>query len=429
MQVSVETIGTLGRRLKVAVPADQVEKEFNARLQRLSKQVKMPGFRPGKVPLKMVEAQYGGRLMDEVAGELIQTTLYEAIGSQGLRPAGDPRIQRKPVTRGEQLEYTVEFEIFPEVKRFDLTGQRIERPVVAVSEEDVSRTLETIRKQRAAWKPVEREARVGDRVSIDFVGRLDGKEFEGGKANGFQLVLGSGTLIEDIEQGLVGGKTGDMRHIPARFPADYRHSVLAGKTADFEVKLNEIAEPILPELNEAFAQELGVKDGGLDKLRADVRTNLEREAAGRARAVVRARALKLLLDANPVEVPRSLLDTEIQRLKTSDMSSGLNAADETTYERRARSRVALGLILGEFIRSRGLVPDPARVRARLEEMAGDYESPQEFIQWHYEKPERLSEIESLVMEEKVVEDLLVSADITEKTMSFQELLKAETVVQ
>ena len=429
MQVSVETIGTLGRRLKVAVPADQVEKEFNARLQRLSKQVKMPGFRPGKVPLKMVEAQYGGRLMDEVAGELIQTTLYEAIGSQGLRPAGDPKIQRKPVTRGEQLEYTVEFEIFPEVKRFDLSGTRIERPVVTVSEEDVNRTLETIRKQRAIWKAVEHEARVGDRVSIDFVGRLDGKEFDGGKANGFQLVLGSGTLIEDMEQGLVGAKTGDMRHIPARFPADYRHSALAGKTADFDVKVNEVAEPILPELNETFAQELGVKDGGLDKLRADVRTNLEREATGRARAVVRARALKLLLDANPVDVPRSLLDAEIQRLKTSDMSGGLNVADETTYERRARSRVALGLILGEFIRSRGLVPDPARVRARLEEMAADYESPQEFIQWHYEKPERLSEIESLVMEEKVVEDLLVSAEITEKPVSFQELLKIETVVQ
>jgi trigger factor len=428
MQVSVETIGTLGRRLKVAVPADQVEKEFNVRLQRLSKQVKMPGFRPGKVPLKMVEAQYGGRLMDEVAGELIQTTLYEAIGSQGLRPAGDPRIQRKPAMRGEQLEYTVEFEIFPEVKRFDLAGSRIERPVVTVSEEDVNRTLETIRKQRATWKALEREARTGDRVSIDFVGRLEGKEFDGGKANGFQLVLGSGTLIEDMEQGLVGAKTGDMRHISARFPADYRHSMLAGQTADFDVKVNEIAEAELPELNEDFARNLGVADGSLDKLRADIRANLEREAAARARAVVRARALKLLLDANPIEVPQSLLDAEAQRLKNSDTAS-VNAADEATYEKRARSRVALGLILGEFIRNRGLVPDPARVRAKLEEMAADYESPQEFIQWHYEKPERLSEIEGLVMEEKVVEDLLVSADISNKPVSFQELLKIETVVQ
>jgi trigger factor len=429
MQVSVETIGTLGRRLKVAVPADQVEKEFNVRLQRLSKQVKMPGFRPGKVPLKMVEAQYGGRLMDEVAGELIQTTLYEAIGSQGLRPAGDPRIQRKPAVRGEQLEYTVEFEIFPEVKRFDLAGSRIERPVVTVSEEDVNRTLETIRKQRATWKPVEREAYLGDRLNIDFVGRINGKEFDGGKANGFQLALGSGTLIEDMEQGLVGARTGDMRHISAKFPADYRHSMLAEQTADFDVKVNEIAEAELPELNEDFARNLGVADGSLDKLRADVRANLEREATGRTRAVVRARALRLLLDANPIEVPQSLLDAEAQRLKNSDMASGLNAKDDAAYGARARSRVALGLILGEFIRNRGLVPDPARVRAKLEEMAADYESPQEFIQWHYEKPERLSEIEGLVMEEKVVEDLLVSADISDKPVSFQELLKIEAVVQ
>ncbi|GAB4514849.1 MAG: trigger factor [Sulfuricaulis sp.] len=429
MQVSVETIGTLGRRLKVAVPADQVEKEFNARLQRLSKQVKMPGFRPGKVPLKMVEAQYGGRLMDEVAGELIQTTLYEAIGSQGLRPAGDPKVQRKPFARGEQLEYTVEFEIFPEVKRFDLTGVHIERPVVTVGEEDVNRTLETIRKQRASWKQVDRAASLGDRLTIDFVGRIDGKEFDGGKANGFQLVLGSGTLLEDMEQGLVGAKTSDMRHISVKFPSDYRHSPLAGQTADFDVKVNDVTEAVLPELNEAFAQDLGVKGGSLEALRSDVKSNLEREATGRARAIVRARALKLLLDANPVEVPRSLLDAEIQRLKTSDTSSGLNTVDEAAYERRARSRVALGLILGEFIRNRGLVPDPVRVRARLEEMAADYESPQEFIQWHYAKPERLSEIESLVMEEKVVEDLLISAQITDKPVSFQDLLKIETLIQ
>jgi trigger factor len=276
---------------------------------------------------------------------------------------------------------------------------------------------------------VERDAHPGDRLNIDFVGRLDGKEFDGGKANGFQLTLGSGTLIEDMEQGLVGAKTGDMRHIPARFPADYRHSMLAGQTADFDVKVNEIAEAELPELNEDFARNLGVADGSLDKLRSDVRANLEREAAGRARAVVRARALKLLLDANPIEVPQSLLDAEAQRLKNSDMASGVNAKDDAAYGARARSRVALGLILGEFIRNRGLTPEPARVRAKLEEMAADYESPQEFIQWHYEKPERLSEIEGLVMEEKVVEDLLVSADISDKPVSFQELLKIETVVQ
>lgn len=429
MQVSVETFGALGRRLKVAVPADQVEKEFNARLQRLSKQVKMPGFRPGKVPLKMVEAQYGVRLMDEVAGELIQTSMFEAIGSQGLRPAGDPQVQRKPVVRGEQLEYTVEFEIFPEVKRFDLEGTRIERPVVTVADEDVNRTLETIRKQRVTWNPIEREARLGDRVTIDFVGRLDGKEIEGGKADGFNVVLGSGSLIEDMEKGIIGAKSGDTREIPAKFPSDYRHTPLAGKKVDFEVKILGVDEANLPELNEAFASEMGVKDGGLDKLKADVRSNLEREAANRARAVVRARALKLLLDANPIDVPQNLVEAEIRRLKNSDASTGVKADDDMSYQRRSRGRVALGLILGEFIRSRRLVTDPAKVRAKLEEMAADYESPPEFIQWHYQKPERLAEIESLVMEEQVVEELLKSADITDRPVNFQDLLKIESAVQ
>lgn len=429
MQVSVETIGTLGRRLKVAVPADQVEKEFHARLLRLSKQAKMPGFRPGKVPLKMLEAQYGGRLMDEIAGELIQSTLPQAMGSQGLRAAGDPRIQRKPVMRGEQLEYTAEFEIFPEVSRFDLTAKSIEKPIVAVMEDDINRTLETIRKQRATWKQVDHEARLGDRLTIDFVGRIDGKEFEGGKANGFQLVLGTATLIEDMEQGLVGVKKGEMRRISAKFPSNYRHSPLAGKTADFDVQVIDVAEPVLPELNESFARELGVADGSLDKLRTEVRSNLEREAASRARAVVRARVLKQLLEINPIEVPQGLLDAEVQRLKTSDMSSGFGAADGMTYEKRARSRVALGLILSEIIRNRGIAPDPAKVRARIEEMAVDYESPQEFIQWHYANPERLREIETLVMEEKIVEDLLASAQVSEKSMSFQELLKVETSLQ
>lgn len=429
MHVSVESIGTLGRRLKVAVPADEVEKEFNVRLQRLSKQVRLPGFRPGKVPLKMVEAQYGGRLMEEVAGELIQTTLSEALGSQGLRPAGDPRVQRKTLARGEQLEYTVEFEVYPEVRRFDLAGAHIERPVVTVSEEDVDRTLETIRKQRATWKPVEREARLGDRVTIDFNGSVNGKEFEGGKATGFALVLGSGTFIESLELGLVGSKSGEARRIPGSFPADYRHALLAGQTADFDVKVNEVSEAIVPEFNEAFAKELGVKDGSVDKLRTDVKKNLEREAVGRARAVVRTRALKSILDANPIEVPLSLLEAEVQRLKTSDSSNGISTSDEVSYDKRARSRVALGLVLGEIIRSRGLAPDPARVRARLEEMAADYESPQEFIQWHYASPERLSEIENLVMEERIVENLLDSAEVTDKPMSFQELLKVDAVLQ
>lgn len=428
MQVSVETIGTLGRRLTVAVPADQVEKEFSVRLQRLSKQVRMPGFRPGKVPLKMVEAQYGGKLMNEIAGELIQTTLPEALGSQGLRPAGEPRINPKPLGRGQQLEYTAEFEIYPEVKRSDLAGVRIERPTVTVSAEDVERTLDTIRKQRATWSPVTREARMDDRITIDFTGRMNGKDFEGGKATQFPLVLGSGALIEGFEKGLVGAKVGETRNVDVKFPTDYHSTTLAGQRAEFEVKVHEIAEPVLPELNEEFAKQLGVQEGGMEKLRVELKANLEREAAARIRAVVRSRTLKALLEINPVEAPQSLVQEEMQRLK-QDAAGSAGTVDEAALQKRARNRVALGLVLAEIIRARGISPDPARVRARIEEMASEYESPQEYIQWHYASPERLNGIQSLVMEEKVVEELLVTADVADKPASFQELLKIETVVQ
>jgi len=429
MDVSVETIGSLGRRLTVAVPADQVEEKFKSRLQSLSRQVKFPGFRPGKVPLKMVEAQYGERIINEVAGELIQNSLFEAIGSKGLRPAGDPKVSRKPFARGEQLEYTVEFEILPEVKRLDLKGVRIERPVVSVGDEDVERTLETIRKQRTRWTTTERAAKLGDRVIIDFVGRIGDKEFDGGKAEAFPLILGNGTLLHDMEQGLVGAAPSEQRTIAVAFPSDYGHAPLAGQNAEFDVTVKEISEPILPELDESFARELGIQDGSVEKLRTDVKANLEREASNRARAIVRARALKSLLELNTIEVPRSLITAEMERLKSRDVSARMKPADDKAYETRAHSRVALGLILGEFIRRHELVPDPATVKSRLEEMAAEYESPQEFIRWHYEKPERLNEIEGLVLEEKVVEDLLTTAELVDQPVGFQDLLKLETSAQ
>ena len=426
MQVSVETLSSLGRRLTVAVPADAVEKEFSARLKRLSKQVKLPGFRPGKVPLKMVEAQYGGKLMQEIAGDLIKTTLQEALGRQGLRPADGPRVQHKPLGRGQQLEYTAEFDVYPEIKRVDLAGAHIDRPTVSVTAEDVDRTLETIRKQRVQWNSVTREARLGDRLTLDFTGYMQGKEFDGGKSTNYMLVLGSGSLIEGFEQGLFGATSGQTKKISVTFPSNYHHAALAGQPAEFEVKIHEVADPVLPEVDENFAKGLGVQDGDVKKLRQEVQANLEREAASRSRAVVRSRALKLLLDANPIDLPQSLIDIEIQRMKREAASAGKPLEDETVYRGRAHSRVALGLILSDIVRLRNIAPDPAQVRARLEEMASEYESPQEFIQWHYSSPERLQGIESLVLEEKVVEELLVGANVIDKPLTFQELLALDS---
>lgn len=435
MQVSVESIGTLGRRLTVAVPAEQFERAFAERLDHLSRQVKLPGFRPGKVPTKVVEARYGGKLLEEVAGDLIQSTLREAIGTQGLKLAGGTRIRHKPLARGQSFEYTAEFEVFPEVRQLDLSGTEIERPVVSVTDEDVDRTIETLRQQRLTWSPTERPAQQGDRLLIDFVGRLDGAEVEGAKGQNAPIVLGSGSFVAGLEEGLVGAKAGEVRQLPVEFPGDYRHAPLAGKTVEFEVKVNEVAEPVLPAVDEDFAKALGVQEGGIEKLRAEVKANLEREGAGRVRAVVRRNVMHALLQANPMETPASLVAAEIDRMKriaeamrgagTSPVAEG---ADDELYRKRAAVRVALGLILAEIVRARGIKADGARVRARVEEMAQDYDAPDKFVEWYYANPERLGEIESTVMEERVVEELLTTAQVRERAVGFQELLKMDVSI-
>jgi trigger factor len=430
MQVSVQTVGTLGRKLTVALPADEVEKVFSARLQRLSRQVKMPGFRPGKVPLKMIEAHYGASLMEEVAGELIETSFREAVGREGLRPAAGPRIQHKTLNRGQDLEYTAEFEVLPEIPRKDLKGTKIERPVATVAAEDVERTLETIRKQRVTWNPVTRGAQQGDRVIMDFVGMLNGERFEGGSATNFPVVLGSQTLIADFEAGLLGAAAGDSRTINATFPADYRHVPLAGQTVQFEVTVKEVNEPVLPALDAAFATQLGVADGNLETLRREVHQNLEREAASRSRNVVRNQVIKALLAANQIELPGSLIEAEAQRLKQADASARTAQAarapvGDDVWRARAKERVAVGLVVGEIMRTRGIKADPARVRTKLEQLAQEYDSPQSFIEWHYQSPERLADIESLVLEEKLVDEMVSTADVSDKPVSFQELVKLD----
>ena len=429
MQVSVESTSSLGRRVKVAVPAETFEQAFADRLRRLSQKVKLPGFRPGKVPLKMVEQRYGGQLLQEVAGDLIQSTLQEAIGAQNLKPAGGTKIRQHSLGRGQALEYTAEFEIFPEIKNLDLAGAAIERPVTGVTDDDVNRTLDTIRRQRTTWRPVTRAAQSGDRVLIDFVGRLNGEEFEGGKGQAYPLVLGSGAFIKDLEDGLVGIAAGETRRVNAPFPADYRFARIAGQTVEFEVAAKEVAEPVLPELDDELAKQLGVVEGGVDKLRADVRANLEREASQRSRALLRRNVLDALLKANEFDVPASLIDTEVQRLQQLNAGSGQPAADPVQLRARARTRVALGLILAEIVRVRGMRAEASKVRARVEEMAADYDEPQKFIEWYYASPERLGEIESLVLEERIVDELVAGANVQDRTLGFQELLSRETGLQ
>lgn len=421
MQVSVESVGSLGRRMKVAVPADQFEKAFADRLQRFSRSVKMPGFRPGKVPLKMVEAQYGPQLLEEVAGKLIESSYQEAIGKEGLRPAGGPKIHPESLGRGKDLQFTAEFEVMPEIRQLDIAGVKIERPLAKIEESDIDSTLETIRRQNISWSEVARPAQDGDRVLVDFSGRLGGEAFEGGTAKDFPVVIGSNTLLEDLEKGLVGVSAGDARTIAVQFPADYRHAKLAGQRADFDVQVKTVSEPVLPALDSEFAKRFGVQDGDIAKLRSEVRGNLEREAAKRSRVIVRARVLNALLSANPVEVPQGLLNSELARLKAQ------NSAGETGpgQEERARARVALWLVLSEIIRVRGHRADAATVRAKLQELAQEYEKPAELVQWYYANPERLAEVETLVIEERVIDELLAGANVVEQAVPLAELLKME----
>jgi len=433
MQVSVETTSTLGRRLTVVVPAEQFEQEFSTRLNKLSRQVKMPGFRPGKVPTKMVEARYSGQLLEEVAGELIERTLREAIGAQQLRLAGGTRIQHKPLARGQGLEYTAEFEIYPEVTKLDLAGVDIERPAPQIDASDIDRTLESVRQQRVTWNPVERPVQRNDRVLIDSTARVDGVELEGGKAQNHAVVIGSGKLYSEIETGLIGCVRGETRRVTVNFPADAGNQALAGKAVEFEVLANEVAEPSLPDVNDEFAKGLGVTAGGVEALRTEIRGSLEREANERVRTMLRGNVFKALREANRFDVPAGMIAVEVERMKKIAASARAGATtpdpnDDSFYQSRAQTRVALGLILSEIVRARGLKAEPSRVRARIEFLARDYDAPEKFVEWYYANPQHLAEVESTVLEEQVVEHLLGTAQVRDRPTPFPELLKMDVPV-
>ena len=431
MQVTVESTGTLGRRMTVAVPAQRMEQEIAARLRRLSQSARFPGFRPGKAPMKMVEAQYGGKVTEEVVGDLIRATFHEAVNEKGLRPAGGPNIEPKMLSPGQDFEYIATFEVYPEIKKLEISGQRIERPQVNISDADVLHTLESLRRQRVSWNPVERPAANGDRLLLDFQGMLNGVVFEGGEAKDFPLVLGNNTLVDGFEAGLIGARAGEHRTLDVDFPADYRNAALAGKPVQFAVTVKQVNEPLLPEVNDEFARTLGVADGQVATLRTEVRANLERELAERVRRELREQVFKAVIEANPIEVPQVLEQNEVEHLRQSSRANleaqGIPTtqlpSDPHWYTEQARKRVALGLILAEMVKAKSLAIDAQRVQARLEELAASYDNPQEFIAWHYAKRERMAEVESKVLEDQAVELLLASAQVVDKPMSFKELMR------
>lgn len=430
MQVSVENTGTLGRKITVSIPAERFEKEFISRLTKLSKSVKMSGFRPGKVPLKVMEQQYGKQVSDEVTGDLIQATYMEAIGQEGLRPAGGPKIDSKPAHRGQALEYTAEFEIYPKMVALKLKGKKIERPVSEVKDEDIDRTVDSLRRQRADWKAVERESKDGDQLLIDFKGKLDGESFPGGTSTDYTLELGSSSFIGGFEEGLTGLTAGTEKTLKLKFPKQYHAEKMAGKAVEFDVKLKEVREAVLPEVTEDFVKSLGVVAGTVEAFRDEVKANLERELSDRQKSLLRNQAMEALLEVNKkVEIPRALILEEVRRIRAERDSMNRTASqDEDTSEpsddeaMAANRRVTLALAISELIRDNEFKVDSERLKTRVAEIASGYERPEEFIRTVYADKNRQSQIESMILEELAIEKLLESANIKDKQMDFKDLV-------
>ena len=422
---NVETLGTLERRVSMNVPAADIERKVDERLKQLARNVKMPGFRPGKVPLKLVAQTYGPQVRSEVLSDTVQKAFSDAVREANLKVAGYPRIEKK-----SDSEFSATFEIYPEVKVGDLSAVSIERPKVSVDDAAVDKTIEILRKQRIRFAPAERPAQDGDRLTADFAGTIDGQPFPGGKAEGFTFVLGDGRMLPEFEAAARGMSAGESKTFELTFPADYHGKDVAGKKASFELKLLKVEAPELPELNGEFAKTLGVADGDVAKMRGEVRANVEREVAKRVDARVKGQALDALLKVVPLELPKSLVEMEAQSLverASADLQSrgvkpGEVPLDPKHFEETAKRRVALGLIIAELARAESLQPKPAEVRALIEQEAATYESPAEVVKWFYMQPQRLQEMEGVALEANVVKWVLSKAKVGDKEIAFDELM-------
>lgn len=429
MQISVESGEGLERRMTVELPAERVNQEVEKRLQRLAKTARIDGFRPGKVPLSVVRKRYADQVRGEVFGELVQSSYFEALSSQKLQPAGTPSIEPIEKKPEEGFAYTAIFEVMPEVALNAMDGVEVKRPVVEVGEADVQAMIEKLRRQRVTWNRVERAAQEGDQVTINFVGSIDGEPFPGGTAEDVPLVLGSHSMIEGFEEGLVGAGAGEKRTLKLQFPADYRAEKLAGKETTFEVEVTAVAEPVLPEVDEIFIKAFGVSEGGVEAFQQEIRANMEREVEDKIRVVLKKQVMDALLQVNPVEVPKVMVRQEAEAMRDHSKATlaqrgqaGNLELPLDLYEDQAKRRVSLGLIVSQLVKENGIEVDHDRVRARVEASAAGYEHPQEVIDYYYSDQQRLAGVQNLVLEEQVVDWVLEQVKVNDETASFDELL-------
>ena len=430
MQTNPQAASPLERRIDMTVPMADIEKEVAQRLKKMARTVKMPGFRPGKVPFKMVEQQYGAQARNEAIGEAVEKAFGNAVREQNLRVAGYPRIEPKGGEDASRLEFSAVFEVYPEVKLNGFGDKSIERPHLDVGEAEVDKTLEVLRKQRTTFSAAERAAEMGDRVVIDFTGKLNGEVFQGGQATDYPVVLGEGRMLPDFENGIAGLKAGESRTFDLTFPADYQVTELAGKQVSFDVTLKRVEAPQLPEVDAAFARSLGIEDGDIAKMRAEIRANLENEIRKRIKARIKEQAMQALLDANPLDVPKALIEQESESMAEAarqDMASrGADIrnmpVDATWFAAQAERRVKLGLIIAEAVKGNALHAKPEQVRALIDEQAESYEKPEEVVRWYYSQPQRLAQVEALAIEENVVNWVVANVQATDKAASFDELM-------
>lgn len=440
MDVQVESAEGLRRQLRVKIPAERVERAMGDQLKKIARRAKIPGFRPGKAPMKVVEQKYGAEARSDVIMDLIQSTYPEAVEKAGLQPAGQPKLEVTAETAGADLEYLASLEVYPEIELKGLDKLKIERPQVEVEDADVDKLIDSLRKSRRKLNDVERAAAEGDVCKIDFLGKLDGEPFDGGKGEGTELEIGSGRFLPDMEQGIVGHKAGEEFTIDVSFPKDYQAEKLQGKTAQFEIKLHSVQEPTLPEIDGEFLKAHGVtEDAGLDGLKDKCRDALTKERDKAVKAKLKNQALDQLLEKNEIEVPDSLVSQEIPRLRQeaaqrfsamkADPEQLQNMFPDELFSATARRRVALGLLIGEVIKEREIKLDKDRVEETLDGIAGDYEHPEQIKQYYKGNPQLLQGLHAMVMEEQVVDSLLDGVKIKDTKITLDELLNSQQQAQ
>lgn len=429
---SVENLGALERRLNALIPQQQIRGEIEARLKRLGRTAKIRGFRPGKVPFKVLEQQYGAQIHQEVLGDALQRSFAEATRANSLKVAGYPNFEVKTADpAAEHIEYSATFEVYPEIAFGDIGAESIERAIYTLSEADIDHTIATLRKQRAVFEKTDRAAQNEDQVRLDFSGKLNGVVFEGGEAKDFAVVLGLGRMLPDFESAIIGMKVGQTKSFDMTFPADYHGKDVAGKQVTFTITLHAVEAPRLPELDAEFAKSLGIADGDLSKLRSEIRENLEREIERRLKLRNKESAMDVLLKISQLDVPKAMVDWEVQSLMKQAMRDmeergmkvpkGMSLPPDL-FKENAERRVKLGLILAELVKKHDLGAKPEQVKALVQDYARSFEQPEEVVKWYYGDPSRLQEVNNLVLEDNMVAWVMGAAKVTDKAMDFNELM-------